>query len=88
MAQHSKIENSLDPGESRKKSSHLFFIYLFTLIYVLITALSITHIQLLLNDRVILPIIGVGVNITFFMLISPLNLDYIVRNLQFTLSTS
>jgi uncharacterized protein YjbI with pentapeptide repeats len=72
MAQHSEINNSLDSRESRKKSSHLFFIYLFTLIYVLITALSITHIQMLLNDRVILPIIGVGVNITFFIVISPL----------------
>ena len=79
------MNNTPETDASLKKSSHIFFIYLFTLIYVLITALSITQVQLLLNDKVNLPIIGVGVNITFFTIVSPFILVtlFIIYNLHY-----
>ena len=80
MNQNSELDASII-----KKTSHVFFIYLSTLIYVLVTAISITQVQLILNEYVSLPIIGVGVKITLFLFVSPLVLItlFIIYNIQY-----
>lgn len=58
--------------ESKKKNSRIFLIYFTVLVYVLITTVGITDIQLILNDPVTLPLINVNVNITTFFILSPI----------------
>ncbi|TDJ53087.1 MAG: pentapeptide repeat-containing protein [Ignavibacteria bacterium] len=67
------MENSdIKRDDSKKKSNRIFLIYFSTLIYILITTISITDTQLILNDPVRLPLINTEVNITIFFIISPL----------------
>lgn len=79
-------ENSTtQPDDGKKKNNRIFLIYFSTLIYILITTISITDAQLILNDPVKLPLINTDVNITIFFIISPLILIllFIYYNMHF-----